>query len=85
MKDLKEIAEQKWRDIMSNREKIMEGFIAEFGCKPSEIEQVIYIMPNGEIMHVCKKRDDRALHQAIAQYGKIAAEFQLGTPDKTLN
>ena len=36
--------------IMDQRGKVLIGFIAEVGCKPSEIRQVITRMPDGRVM-----------------------------------
>lgn len=35
--------------IMEQREKILIGFIAEYGCKPHEVEQIITRMPDGSV------------------------------------
>ena len=36
--------------IMAQREKILVGFIAEHGYKPSECRQIITRMPDGRVM-----------------------------------
>ena len=47
----------KYQEIMSEREKIVEAFIAETGLKPSEIELVEERTMTGAIWYVRKREE----------------------------
>ena len=49
MKKIEDHVKQAMNKIMDQREKIIIGFIAEYGCKPHEMEQVLMHMPDGSV------------------------------------
>ena len=44
-----------WNRILEQREQIIEAFIAETGCKPSECEQVMEATEGGYTWYVRKR------------------------------
>lgn len=57
-KSVYDLADKAYRNIISNRCKILEAFIAETGYKPSEIEQVIITDKNTTRYFLRRKKNE---------------------------
>ncbi|WCL51489.1 hypothetical protein [Leptospira sp. GIMC2001] len=40
-KSIQELAQEKFRKVLEQREEILTAFIAKYGCQPEELEQVV--------------------------------------------
>ena len=56
-KKLLKLAREKYRQVMKQREHIVEAFVAETGLFPSEIEQIEQHHSNGDISWYLRKRE----------------------------
>jgi len=56
MKNIEKLIAAKMQEINSQRERILEAFIAEIGCKPSECEQVMQRQSDGGYIWFVRKR-----------------------------
>jgi hypothetical protein len=58
MKKIEDNIKLAMHKIMEQREKILIGFIAEYGCKPHEVQQIITRMPDGSVAWSLRFRED---------------------------
>lgn len=47
---------ERLKEVMEQRNEILEAFIAKYGCQPEEAEQVLQMMPDGTQVFSVRKR-----------------------------
>lgn len=45
----RKLAQERWDEILSQREEILSAFIAKYGGDPDEMIQYVEYLPNGDI------------------------------------